>query len=152
MHSSGGTPIFVPTLWPHSYYNTRYGLGGAAAARLAAAALVTAAPVRCRVAVAALIVRAGDFPWASVPRPKTGSPGPNPTPIPRPPRVDPRGGGFPRPHYRPGTGIITIFGDDLAAIYREMAIPLRETFSCTTACPGKPPSGAPIFSCTSNGL
>ncbi|MGH9626350.1 MAG: hypothetical protein ACRD4G_18710, partial [Bryobacteraceae bacterium] len=25
MHSSGGTPIHVPQLWPHSYYNTRYG-------------------------------------------------------------------------------------------------------------------------------
>ena len=23
---SGGTPIFVPELWPHSWYNTRYGL------------------------------------------------------------------------------------------------------------------------------
>ena len=32
MHS-GGTPIFVPTLWPFSYYNTRYALAALAAAR-----------------------------------------------------------------------------------------------------------------------
>jgi hypothetical protein len=26
MHSSSSTPIFVPTLWPHSFYNTRYAM------------------------------------------------------------------------------------------------------------------------------
>ena len=37
MHSSG-TPIFVPTLWPHSWYNTRYALAVLPLAAFAAAA------------------------------------------------------------------------------------------------------------------
>ena len=44
MHSSGGTPIHVPELWPHSYYNTRYGLAALPLLAFAAAALVTAVP------------------------------------------------------------------------------------------------------------
>ncbi len=39
IHSSG-TPIFVPTLWPHSFYNTRYALALLPLIALGASALV----------------------------------------------------------------------------------------------------------------
>jgi len=45
VHSSG-IPIYVPELWPHSYYNTRYGLAALPLMALAAAALVAAVPPR----------------------------------------------------------------------------------------------------------
>ncbi|MEQ1883598.1 MAG: glycosyltransferase family 39 protein [Bryobacteraceae bacterium] len=43
MHS-GGTPIYIPELWPHSWYNTRYALAALPLAAFAAGAVVTAAP------------------------------------------------------------------------------------------------------------
>ena len=45
MHSSG-TPIFVPDLWPYSWYNTRYALAALPLAAFAAGALVTLVPAR----------------------------------------------------------------------------------------------------------
>jgi hypothetical protein len=45
---SGSTPIYVPALWPFSYYNTRYGLAMLPLAVFAAAALVAWAPPRLR--------------------------------------------------------------------------------------------------------
>ena len=39
MHS-GGTPIFVPTLWPFSYYNTRYALAALPLLAIAGGSLV----------------------------------------------------------------------------------------------------------------
>lgn len=43
LHSSG-TPIFVPTLWPHSFYNIRYALALLPLIAVGAAALVSLAP------------------------------------------------------------------------------------------------------------
>ena len=43
---SSGTPIFVPTLWPFSYYNTRYGIAVLPLAAFAAGALVLVMPSR----------------------------------------------------------------------------------------------------------
>jgi hypothetical protein len=43
IHSSG-TPIFVPTLWPHTFYNTRYALVLLPLMALGCAALVAMAP------------------------------------------------------------------------------------------------------------
>ncbi|MEQ1947710.1 MAG: hypothetical protein ABL995_11010 [Bryobacteraceae bacterium] len=40
MHS-GGTPIYIPDLWPHSWYNTRYALAALPLATFAAGAIVT---------------------------------------------------------------------------------------------------------------
>ena len=45
---SGATPIYVPVLYPFSYYNTRYGLALLPLAAFAAAALVAWAPLRLR--------------------------------------------------------------------------------------------------------
>ena len=38
LHSSA-TPIYVPELWPHTYYNSRYGLAALPLLALTAAAL-----------------------------------------------------------------------------------------------------------------
>jgi len=67
IHSSG-TPIFVPRLWPFSYYNTRYGLAALPLFGLAAAAWVALAPRRIRALAALAVVAAGVAPWLAYPR------------------------------------------------------------------------------------
>ena len=47
MHS-GASPIFVPSLWPHSYYNVRYGTAALPLLALAAGGLVALVPPRMR--------------------------------------------------------------------------------------------------------
>ena len=47
MHS-GGTPIFVPILWPFSYYNTRYALAALPLLAIAGGSLALLAPQRFR--------------------------------------------------------------------------------------------------------
>lgn len=47
IHSSG-TPIFVPTLWPFSWYNTRYAIAALPWVAFAAGALVLLVPGRAR--------------------------------------------------------------------------------------------------------
>ena len=124
---SSGTPIFVPQLWPHSYYNTRYGLAALPLVALAAGALVTLAPVRFRSLAAVAVVLAGTLGWVAYPRPDgwicwkesqvnsvsrrawTGE------------TAD-----FLRTQYRPGDGVLVSFGD-LAGIFQQAGIPLRET-------------------------
>lgn len=59
---SSGTPIFVPFLWPHGYYNTRYGIAILPLAAFAAGAIVLGIPDRWRkasLAIPALAV----LPW-----------------------------------------------------------------------------------------
>ena len=56
MHSSGGTPIFLPMLKPFSYYNSRYGMAVIPLLAFAAAAIVAVLPLRARPWVAAVLV------------------------------------------------------------------------------------------------
>lgn len=134
MHS-GGTPIFVPVLWPHSWYNTRYGTSALPLLVLGAAAIVALAPARARRVVAALAVVAATFPWLLHPAPDAwitwkeslmNSTGRR--------AWTHKAAEFLKPRFVPGSGIFTSFGD-LTGIYREMGIPLRETF---TECDGIP--------------
>lgn len=69
IHSSG-TPIFVPHLWPFSYYNTRYGLVALPLVALAGAAWVALAPRRVRALAALAVVGVGVAPWLAYPRPE----------------------------------------------------------------------------------
>jgi hypothetical protein len=62
MHS-GGTPIFVPTLWPFSYYNTRYALAALPLLAIGGASLVLLGPPRFRPLLAAAIILAAAVPW-----------------------------------------------------------------------------------------
>ena len=128
VHSSG-TPIYVPELWPHTHYNTRYGLAALPLLALATAALTTLAPRQLRAVLAALVIAAGAIHWAVDPRPegwvtwkeysvnqagwRAGTQ---------------QAADYLRPRYTPGTGIVTSFGY-LTAIYRRAGIPLRETFT-----------------------
>ena len=65
MHSSR-TPIFVPTLWPHSYYNSRYGLAAVPLLAFGVAALAAVVPRGARAWAAAALVLASVAPWLNV--------------------------------------------------------------------------------------
>lgn len=67
---SAGTPIFVPHRWPHSFYNTRYGLSGLPLAAFGAGALAAVMPRRIQAPVAAAILLAGLSWWIAQPRPE----------------------------------------------------------------------------------
>ncbi len=68
IHSSG-TPIYVPQLWPFSYYNTRYGTALLPAASFAAGAIVLALSGRLRLWALALPVISIGF-WCFQPGPE----------------------------------------------------------------------------------
>jgi hypothetical protein len=136
MYSSGGTPIFVPGLWPHSWYNTRYGLAALPLLAFAAAALVMAAPPRWRALAAVLVIVAGTVYWAAHHRPedvvtwaesRTNSSGRRAWMY--------EAADFLRARYRPGQEIVSSGGDDLFGIYRAAGVPLRETFSVDNGLP-----------------
>lgn len=126
---SAATPIHVPSLWPNSYYNTRYGLAVFPLLTLAAGALVALAPSALRRAVAGLVIVAGSAWWVIHPHPEnwitwkesqTNSEGRR--------QWTREAAAYLKPLYVPGSGLITSFGD-LTAIYRVMGLPLRETFT-----------------------
>ncbi|HUI82155.1 MAG TPA: glycosyltransferase family 39 protein [Bryobacteraceae bacterium] len=128
MHSVA-SPIFVPTLWPNTYYNTRYGLAALPLLILGAAALVAILPVTIRRAAAPLVVIAGLGYWIPHPQPENwitwkessdNSEG-------RRQWVH-EAADYLGPRYVHGSGIVTSFGD-LIAIFRQAGIPLHETFT-----------------------
>jgi hypothetical protein len=132
---SAATPIFVPTLPPNSYYNTRYGLAVLPLLALAAASLVSLVPRPARGAAALLVIAAGTVYWAVHRSPESwitwkesavNSEGRR--------RWVHEAAEFLGPRYVRGSGILTSFGD-LTAIYREMGIPLRETFTGDNGVP-----------------
>ena len=124
MRSGGGIEIFIPLLWPHSYYNTRYALGLLPLAALGAAALVSLAP-RLRGTVALMVVLVAVAPWMLYLRSdnwivwKEGQVN----------SVERRAwthrmAGVLAPAFRPGDHILYSFGD-LTGILREARVPLR---------------------------
>jgi hypothetical protein len=68
MHS-GGTPIYVPALWPYSYYNTRYALTALPLLAIAGGCLVLVVNERWRPWLAVAILFAAAAPWLIRPRP-----------------------------------------------------------------------------------
>ena len=129
MHSSGGTPIFLPDLWPNSYYNSRYGLALFPALVLGAAALIAWMPVRWQRPATAAAVLAAIAPWLMQPRPDAWI-----TWKESQVNSDARrawtqqAAAYLAPRYKRGTGIITTFGD-ISGIFRAAGIPLRETLT-----------------------
>src|SRR5947199_5110489 len=118
MYSSVGTPIHVLGLWPHSYYNTRYGLAALPLLAFASAALVLAVPQRIRAAAAVLIVLAGTMHWAldrglenwiTWAESRANSVGRRGWTV--------EASKFLGPRYRRGTGILSSGGDDFFGIY-----------------------------------
>jgi hypothetical protein len=129
MHSSGGSPIFVPALEPHSYYNTRYGLAALPLLALGAGALASAAPLRWWPRAAVALVAAGCAPWLLRPSPEAWITWKE-SQVNSTARREWTAGAarYLRPRYRQGEGIFTTFGD-ITGIYREMGIPLERTLT-----------------------
>jgi hypothetical protein len=124
MHSSGGSPIFLPTLWPHGYYNSRYGIAVEAACAFAAGAIVLMAGRR-QTFVAAAVVLVALLPW-------TNFSGDNWICWKESQKnSDSRrawtaqAATFLRANYRTGDGVLTEFGD-LTGIFGAAEVPLSQ--------------------------
>lgn len=122
IHSSG-TPLYVPGLWPHQLYNTRYALACLPLCALAAASLVAIPGGKWRVGAAAVLIAfiagasvlAGDpVTWKESEVNSTAR------------RAwTQQAGDYLAAHYRIGDGIFYSFGDLTGAV-RAAGIPLRE--------------------------
>jgi len=122
MHSSG-TPLFVPTLWPHSWYNTRYALAALPLAALAAAGIVAILPAKLHALAAALLVVAVAASWALAGAPLSWKESAVNSAARR--AWTGQAAAYLAANYQPGDGIIYSFGD-LSGVLREAGIPLRE--------------------------
>jgi hypothetical protein len=125
MHS-GGTPIFVPSLWPFSYYNTRYALAALPLLAIAGGGLVLLGPQRFRPWIAAAVVVASAVPWVIHHQPNDWITWKESQINSTTRRAWTKAAGASlAASYRPGDGLITSFGD-LTGILRTAGIPLRE--------------------------
>ena len=125
MHSSGGTPIFVPSLM-HSWYNTRYGLVLLPFAAFACAAFIAILPMSTRGlgAVAIILICAGQ--WLLFPKPESWVTW-------KESQVNSEARrqwtqeavSYLSDHYKPGQTIFTTSGDALG-IYRRSRIPFKD--------------------------
>jgi hypothetical protein len=126
MHSSG-TPIFVPTLWPFSWYNTRYAIAILPLAAFTGGAIVAVLPRRGQVATALVLaaIPAGLW-WNDLrTRPAICWKESEVNSLARRTWTH-EAAAFLAANYRPGSGIIYPFGD-LTGVLREAGIPLCES-------------------------
>jgi hypothetical protein len=129
LHSSG-TPIFVPDLWPHSYYNTRYGLATWPLIAFAVGALAAAPPRGVHGVAACLVIAAGVSWWVIHPSHENWVTWAESRANSEGRRAWTReAAAYLGPRYLRGSGIISSSGTDFFGIYREMRLPLREIFS-----------------------
>jgi hypothetical protein len=124
MHSSG-TPIFIPTLWPFSYYNTRYAIAMLPLAAFAAGTIATLFPARARFAVALIIGALPAAVWIGQGDPAICWKESEVNSTARRAWTS-EAASFLASNYRPGSGILYGFGD-LTGVLREAGIPLRES-------------------------
>ena len=123
IHGSG-TPIHVPHLWPHSYYNTRYGMAVIPLLAFGGAALVAIWPGRW---MAALVVAVGVLPWVFYPKANGWVTWKESQVNSESRRAwTKEAADYLAANYERGTGIVAPFGD-LTGIFRDAHIPLRET-------------------------
>lgn len=123
---SSGTPIFVPHLYPHSYYNTRYGLAALPLFAVGAAALVAIAPGRLRAFAAITVMAASLSPWILYPRMETWVTWKESQVNSEARRAwTGEAAEFLRANYR-GGGILASFGDQ-TGIFQQAGIPLVTT-------------------------
>ncbi len=122
IHSSQ-TPIHVPTLWPFSYYNTRYGIAVVVLAAFACGALATVLPRRLALLVPLIAI----LPWC-------WKPSPDKLICWKESQVNSddrrawtaQAARFFQANYHTGDGILIEFGD-LTAILGKAGIPLKES-------------------------
>ncbi len=125
---SSSAPIFMPHLWPFSYYNTRYGIAVLPLAAFAAGALVLVIPARWRtwglliplVACSAWLVSPSREKWICWKESQVNS-------------VSRRawtnaGAAFLRKNYQPGQGILASSGD-VPGILCAASIPLAQSLN-----------------------
>jgi Dolichyl-phosphate-mannose-protein mannosyltransferase len=125
MHS-GGTPIFVPSLWPFTSYNLRYSLASLPLIAIAGGCLVLVVAPRWRPWTAVAILLAAAVPWMIRHHPADWA-------CWREARINSTARRawtqtaaiYLGRDYRPGEGIISSFGD-LTGILRTAGIPLHE--------------------------
>jgi hypothetical protein len=123
----GASPVFVPTLWPGSYYNTRYGMGTIPLLILGAAAIVAVLPVRAQKLAAVAVVFAATVPWLAYPHPNNWIVWKESEVNSVARRAWTRdAAAFLRAHYRKGDGILISAGDPFG-IVREAGLRLRDT-------------------------
>ena len=135
MHSSGGSPIFVPVLKPFSYYNTRYGMAVMPLFALAATGLVAVLPQPVRPWCAAVLVLASIAPWILHPSPSHWVTWEESRVNSEARRAWTRETAeYLKTRYVPGSGILTEAGD-MMGVYRQAGIPLRETFGVDNGLP-----------------
>lgn len=126
MHN-GGTPIFVPELWPHALYNTRYGLALLPALCLGIAAIVAQLRSPWRPWAAMLAILAVSLPWMLVPGPESWI-------CWKESAVNSvarrlwlaEAEAYLKPRYVSGSGILLSFGD-LTGVLESAGIPLKES-------------------------
>jgi hypothetical protein len=124
MHSTGN-PIFVPTLWPHSWYNTRYALAALPFIAVCAGALVSLFPRRwyyCWPA-ALIVVAIPAVAWALHPESICWKESEVNSVTRR--QWTKATASFLAANYVHGDGIIFPFGD-MTGVLREAGIPIRE--------------------------
>jgi len=132
---SAAVPIFVPTLWPNTFYNTRYGLAVLPLLALSSGALVALIPERARKAASLVLIAGALASWAILPRAERWVTW-------REAEVNSEGrrqwvheaAEYLQAKYVHGSGVITSFGD-MTAIFRQMGLPLRETFTADNGLP-----------------
>ncbi|HYP09838.1 MAG TPA: hypothetical protein VER03_26675 [Bryobacteraceae bacterium] len=125
MHSSN-SPIFLPHLWPNSYYNTRYGLAALPLLAFTGAALVALLPDRFRAMGAAAVVVAATLPWLAHSRPDAWITWKESQVNSEARRAwTKEAADFFKANYRSGDGIVFGFGD-LTGVVRVAGIPMRE--------------------------
>jgi hypothetical protein len=126
---SGSTPIYVPTLWPFSYYNTRYGLAMLPVAAFAAAALVAWCPPRLRAIAVIAVIGIGVAPWMRQPHLEACVTWKESLVNSTARRAwTSEAAEFLRFNYRPHSGIFTTFGD-ITGVFQRGGIPLRDTLT-----------------------
>jgi hypothetical protein len=120
---SAGTPVFVPELEPYTRYNTRYALALLPLAAFAASAVVALLPERIRTASVCLLILGLTFGQLRLPvsisweEARIGSEARR--------AWTAEAAVFMKENYQSGAGIVFWFGD-LAAVFREAGIPIRE--------------------------
>ena len=126
---SSNVPIFVPNLWPHSYYNTRYGLALLPLLALCGGASIFLAPPRWRGPATIVVIIAALIPWLVKPSPENWICWKESQVNSEARRAwTHRAANFFEAHYAPGDGVFTSPGDMLG-VFREAGIPLRETLN-----------------------
>ncbi len=120
MHS-GSSPIFMPSLWPHSWYNSRYGL-----AALPAAAFFSASFTRSRWVLCAVFVAV--YPWIRYPSHENWITWKESEQNSIERRAWTRqGAAYLEKHAHPGEHFAVGFGDPIG-IFRSAGIPLKDVF------------------------